>query len=180
MSLTTTRQTFEQTYAEVLQFYAGHIQAMDEGRVDEVVSTFTDDASLVSPPKIAEPVRGRENLRAGLRRAAAAQAAEGVRYRRCHTMMSVRPGPDGELFVRAYVQVVRTGPEGGSHLHAMCVCADVLVRRNDTWQIRERVVVRDDHDPATRAGNGRDAGPGSGRDAGAGHGRVDSGSSGHE
>ncbi|WP_329016536.1 nuclear transport factor 2 family protein [Micromonospora rifamycinica] len=150
MSLTTTRQTFEQTYAEVLQFYAGHIQAMDEGRVDEVVSTFTDDASLVSPPKIAEPVRGRENLRAGLRKAAAAQAAEGVRYRRCHTMMSVRPGPDGELLVRAYVQVVRTGPEGGSHLHAMCVCADVLVRRNDTWQIRERVVTRDDHRADTR------------------------------
>ncbi|SCG58503.1 SnoaL-like domain-containing protein [Micromonospora halophytica] len=154
MSLTTAQQAFERTYAEVLQFYAEHIQAMDEGRAEEVALTFTEDASLVSPPKIAEPVRGRANLRAGLRKAADAQAAEGVRYRRCHTMMSVRPGPDAELFVRAYVQVVRTGPDGGSHLHAMCVCEDVLVRRDGALKIRERVVTRDDQlrvDPGSSA-----------------------------
>nr|AHA81974.1 Arm4 [uncultured bacterium] len=145
MSLPTDHRTFEQTYAEVQQFYARHIQLMDEGRVEEVALTFTEDASLVSPPKITEPVHGRVNLRAGLRKAADALIAEGVRYRRCHTMIAVEPRPDGELFVRAYVQVVRTERGGESRLHAMCVCEDVLVREHGELMVRSRVVTRDDY-----------------------------------
>ena len=119
-------------------------KGMDEGRAEEVALTFTDDASLLSPPKVAEPIRGRENLTVGLRKAADALTSEGVRYRRCHTMIALVPRPDGELFVRSYVQVIRTVRGGESALHAMCVCEDVLVRQGGELKVRERVVSRDD------------------------------------
>ncbi|KOG32288.1 nuclear transport factor 2 family protein [Streptomyces resistomycificus] len=144
MSVTTEHQTFERIYAEVQQFYARHIQLMDEGRAEEAAMTFTEDASLVSPPKITEPVRGRAKLAAGLRKAADELDAEGIRYRRCHTMMTVEPQPDGRLAVRAYVQVVRTRRGGEAKLHAMCVCEDVLVREDGELKVHRRVVTRDD------------------------------------
>jgi hypothetical protein len=144
MSIPTDHRTFEKIYAEVQQFYARHIQLMDEGRAEEAAMTFTEDASLVSPPKISEPIRGRAKLGAGLRKAADELDAEGVRYRRCHTMMAVQPQPDGQLFVRAYVQVIRTPRGGEAKLHAMCVCEDVLVREEGELKVRRRVVTRDD------------------------------------
>lgn len=145
MTVPTDLQSFARTYAEVQQFYARHIYLMDEGRAEEVALTFTDDAFMVSPPKITEPVRGRAELAAGLRKAADALVAEGVRYRRCHSMIFVEERPDGRLFVRAYVQVVRSERGGPSTLHAMCVCEDVLVRDDGELKVHERVVTRDDH-----------------------------------
>jgi SnoaL-like protein len=136
--------SFEKIYAEVQQFYARHIQLMDEGRAEEAALTFAEKAFMLSPPKIAEPIRGRTELGARLREAADALNAEGVRFRRCHTMMTVDPQPDGRLFVRAYVQVVRTRRGGKSVLHAMCVCEDVLVREDGELKVLERVVTRDD------------------------------------
>ncbi|MFF7246186.1 nuclear transport factor 2 family protein [Embleya sp. NPDC008237] len=143
MSVGIDHPNFEKIYAEVQQFYARHIQLMDEGRAEEAALTFAEDAFMLSPPKIAEPIRGRAELGARLREAADTLSAEGVRYRRCHTMMTVEPQPDGRLFVRAYVQVVRTRG-GESVLHAMCVCEDVLVREDGELKVRERVVTRDD------------------------------------
>jgi len=144
MSLPTDHRTFERIYAEVQQFYARHIQLMDEGRAEEAAMTFTEDASMLSPPKIAEPIRGRAKLGTGLRKAADELTAEGVRYRRCHTMVAVEPQPDGQVFVRAYVQVIRTRRGGEAMLHAMCVCEDVLVREDGELKVRKRVVTRDD------------------------------------
>lgn len=144
MAAPTDRATYADLYAEVQQFYANHIWFLDEGDFEEAAMTFTEDATMVSPPKVPEPIRGRANLRAGLRRTAEALAAEGIRYRRCHTMVSVAPQPGGELQIRAYVQVVRTRRGGESALHAMCVCEDVLVRENGELKVRQRVVTRDD------------------------------------
>jgi len=136
--------TFADLYAEVQQFYAHHIWLLDEGAADEAARTFTEDATLLSPPTVPEPIRGRAALRAGLLEAAETLAAQGVRYRRCHSMISVLPQPGGELRVRAYVLVVRTVRGGGSVPHAMCVCEDVLVRVDGELKVRERVVTRDD------------------------------------
>ncbi|MEV1160308.1 nuclear transport factor 2 family protein [Micromonospora chokoriensis] len=144
MAVPTDRTTYAALYAEVQQFYAEHIWFLDEGIVEEAAMTFTEDATMLSPPKVPEPIRGRANLRAGLRRAADALAAEGTRYRRCHTMVSVVPQPGGDLHVRAYVQVVRTPRGGASVLHAMCVCEDVLVREDGQLKVRRRVVTRDE------------------------------------
>jgi hypothetical protein len=138
-------RAFERLCNEVQQFYARHIQLMDEGRAEEAGLTFAEDASMLSPPKISEPIVGRENLAAGLRKQADSLAADGVRYRRCHTMSRVEPRADGKVFVRSYVQVVRTERGGESRLHAMCVCEDVLVREAGELKVYERVVTRDDH-----------------------------------
>ncbi|MGC5033497.1 nuclear transport factor 2 family protein [Micromonospora sp. DT229] len=136
--------TFADLYAEVQQFYAHHIWLLDEGAADEVAETFTEDVSMVSPPKVPEPIRGRAALHTGLLKVAETLAAQGVRYRRCHSMMSVAPQPGGELRVRSYVLVVRTVQGGESVVHAMCVCEDVLVRVDGELKVRERVVTRDD------------------------------------
>lgn len=141
VSTPTRQQTFDQLYVEVQQFYARHIQLMDEGPADEAAWTFTEDASMLSPPKIAEPIVGRASIAAGLRKHL---ADAGETYRRCYTMVSVRPLPDGEVHVRSYVQVIATPRGGTSRLHAMCVCEDVLVRDGDELKVHRRVVTRDD------------------------------------
>ncbi|MFD9888453.1 nuclear transport factor 2 family protein [Amycolatopsis sp. NPDC059027] len=144
MSVPAGQRAFEKVYAEVQQFYSRHIQLMDEGPAEEAVRTFTADASLLSPPKIAEPVTGHANLLAGLRNALAAWAEAGETYRRCYTMVSVVPQPDGRLHVRSYVQVIATAPGAAPRLHAMCVCEDVLVWEDGELKVYQRVVTRDD------------------------------------
>ncbi|WP_409493548.1 nuclear transport factor 2 family protein [Amycolatopsis sp. cmx-11-12] len=144
MSTPADQRSFEKIYAEVQQFYAEHVHLMDGGSAEEAAATFTEDASLLSPPKVAEPIRGRANLAAGLRRAAQALADEGVTYRRCYSMISVRQRVDGELHVRSYVQVIATRRGGEANLHAMCVCDDVLVREGGSLKVRDRRVIRDD------------------------------------
>jgi 3-phenylpropionate/cinnamic acid dioxygenase small subunit len=131
-------------YAEVQQFYARHIHLLDDGHVTEAVDTFTEDASFLSPPKISEPVRGKEDLLAGFHAAERTLAQSGERYRRCYTMMAVQPQEDGTVHVRSYVQVIVTRHGEVSRLHAMCVCEDVLVRQNGELKIYDRVVTRDD------------------------------------
>lgn len=137
------QKSYEEVCAEVDRFYARHIQAMDEGRVEEVVDTFTEGVTLLSPPKISEPIVGRAALAAGLRRNAEQLAVDGIRYRRCHSMTDVKVRDDGSVFARSYVQVIRTERGKGSHLHAMCVCEDVLVRADDKLMVAERVVIQD-------------------------------------
>lgn len=137
-------KTYEEICAEVDRFYARHIQLMDEGRAEEAADTFTEAATMVSPPKIATPIAGRAALAAGLRRNADQLAAEGIRYRRCHSMTLVELRDGGAVFARSYVQVVKTERGKGSHLHAMCVCEDVLVYEDGELKIAERVVTRDD------------------------------------
>lgn len=146
----------EQLYAEVQQFYARHIQLVDEGPADEAADTFAEDASMLSPPKIAEPIVGRAALAAGLRRNLVASAQAGEVYRRCYTTMAVRPERDGRLHVRSYVQVYVTPHGGQPVLRVMCVCEDVLVRERGVLKVERRVVTRDDLrravDPDSSAG----------------------------
>ena len=144
VSVQTENPTFEKTYAEVQQFYARHIQLLDAGMVAEVALTFTEDAALLSPPKITKPIRGRADLVAGLQKAANALAEEGEMYRRCYTMIAVEQRPGAELHVRSYVQVIATRVTGEARLHGMFVCEDVLVREDGQLKVRERCVTRDD------------------------------------
>lgn len=110
MSVSADQQARSELYAEVQHFYARHIQLMDDGRAEEAGQTFAADCSMLSPPKVAEPLRGRADLTAGLRRMADTLAAEGVRYRRCHAMLLLEPHANGLLSVRCYVQVIKTLP----------------------------------------------------------------------
>ncbi|GAA5051691.1 nuclear transport factor 2 family protein [Nocardia callitridis] len=137
-------KTYEQVCAEVVRFYARHVQLMDEGRAEETAATFTEDGTMVSPPKISTPIVGRTTLAAGLRANADQLSADGIRYRRCYSTILVEVRADGSIFAKSYVQVVRTERGKGSYLHAMCVCEDVLVRVDGELLVAERVVTRDD------------------------------------
>ncbi|MEU4711934.1 nuclear transport factor 2 family protein [Nocardia salmonicida] len=139
-----TVKTYEEICAEVGRFYARHVQLMDEGRAEETAETFTEQGSMASPPKISTPIVGRAALAAGLRDNADQLAAEGIRYRRCYSMIVVDVREDETIFARSYVQVVRTERDKGSHLHAMCVCEDVLVYEDGELKVADRVVTRDD------------------------------------
>ncbi|PXX59765.1 SnoaL-like protein [Nocardia tenerifensis] len=144
MSAAVREKTYEDICAEVGRFYARHVQLMDEGRAEEAADTFTEEASMVSPPKISTPIVGRAALAAGLRANADQLAADGIRYRRCYSTILVEVRDDGSVFARSYVQVIRTERDKGSYLHAMCVCEDVLVRTDGELKVAERVAIRDD------------------------------------
>ncbi|BDM71261.1 hypothetical protein HEK616_47480 [Streptomyces nigrescens] len=130
-------------YAEIQQFYARHMQLLDAGEAEAWAATFTEDGSF-APPSLPEPIRGRAQLAAGVRRAAAELAEAGERHRHLLGTHAVDVGADGELLVRSYAQIIATPRNGQPRLHLMCVCEDVLVRRDGTLRVRERRVTRDD------------------------------------
>lgn len=144
MSLDTQKAaTTAQVYAEVQQFYAGHMQMLDSGDAAGWAATFTLDGSF-EPPSLPEPVRGRDALETGVRRAAAEHAAKGEVHRHLMSMVSVDQRADGVLHVRSYTQVVVTPRGGPARLDLMCVCDDELVRDGDELRVRRRRVTRDD------------------------------------
>ncbi|SCD61166.1 SnoaL-like domain-containing protein [Streptomyces sp. DvalAA-19] len=132
-----------QLCAEVQQFYARHMQYLDDGAAEEWARTFTEDGSF-HPPSLPEPVRGREALAEGARKAAAGLAEAGEVHRHLLSMVAVDAGDDGSLRVRSYAQIVATPRGGRPRLHLMCVCEDVLVREGGELLVRERRVTRDD------------------------------------
>jgi hypothetical protein len=135
---------FARTYAEVQQFYARHMHLLDAFAAEEWARTFTEDG-VFAPPSLPEPVRGRANLAAGLRKTAADLAEAGEVRRHCVMMIDVRPQGDGTLAVRSYTQVISTvRGEDQSRLLLMCVCDDILVREDGELRVRERRVTRDD------------------------------------
>lgn len=143
MSVRTESPPFATIYAEVQQFYARHMHLLDTGAAEEWAQTFTE-AGLFAPPSLPEPVRGRANLAAGVREAAARLAQAGEVHRHLLSMVAVEPLADGSLRVRSYAQIIATPRDGQPRLHLMCVCEDVLVREDGELRVRERRVTRDD------------------------------------
>nr|AFU65898.1 DacG [Dactylosporangium sp. SC14051] len=134
---------FDRLYSEVQQFYARHMQLLDAGAADAWGATFTADGSF-DVPTLPEPVHGRENLVAMMRRTAAELAAAGDQRRHWHGMLDVQPQPDGTVLVRCYALVFSTLEGGEPRLHRTCVCTDVLVREEGGLRVRSRRVTRDD------------------------------------
>lgn len=130
-------------YPQVQQFYARHMQLLDDGRLEEWAATFTEDGTF-SVPNYPEPARGRTQLVAGARTAHSAMEEAGERRRHWHGMVAVDMREDGTLAVRCYALVFHTPRGGAPRLHRTCVCNDVLVWVGDELQVRERVVTRDD------------------------------------
>ncbi|RDI58999.1 nuclear transport factor 2 family protein [Nocardia pseudobrasiliensis] len=135
--------SFAELYAAVAQFYARHMYQLDSGAAEDWVAGFTEDG-VFAPPSAPEPIRGREQLLAGVR-AARAKLAEAQEQHR-HTMLNldIRPQDDGTIAVRAYTQIIATPRGGEPRLHLMCVSHDVLVREAGELLIKHRRVTRDD------------------------------------
>ncbi|GLZ36611.1 nuclear transport factor 2 family protein [Actinokineospora sp. NBRC 105648] len=140
---TQTQAVTAETRAEVQQFYAVHMQLLDNGAIDAWADTFTPDATF-SVPTLPEPMRGRAELAESLRRTTVELAAEGVRRRHWHGMVAIFPEPDGSLRVRCYALVFSTKLGGEPGLHRVCVCEDLLVREGGSLLVHRRHVTRDD------------------------------------
>lgn len=134
--------TFDSVYIEVMQFYAEQMQRLDSGAADEWAATFTEDGTF-DMPVLPEPVRGRAQLSAMVRRSAEQLAAAGEVRRHWHGMVAVRPEGD-TVAVRCYAMIYATPLGGETRLHRSCVCEDVLVRENGKLEVRDRRVTRDD------------------------------------
>lgn len=137
-------------YAEVQQFYARHMHLLDAGAAQEWAETFTEDG-VFAPPSAPEPIRGRANLAAAARAAAAGLADTGEVHRHLLSMVAVEPLDGGALRVLSYAQIIATPRGGAPRLHLMCVCEDLLVREDGELRVRERRVIRDDR-PDLRTG----------------------------
>lgn len=136
---------FGEVYAEVQQFYARQMHLLDTGAAEQWAATFTPDGSF-APPSAPAPIRGRETLAAGAKRAAQELAEAGQRHRHLLLAIDVRPQPDGSLVVRSYAQIVATARGGESRIHLMCETHDVLVRDGETLLVKDRRVTRDDQE----------------------------------
>jgi actinorhodin biosynthesis protein ActVIA len=129
-------------YAEVLQYYARQMQALDGGKVEAYADTFTADGVFGHTPG-REPARGQEEIRSDLAEVQKRLAADPQQRRHLFTMVDVDPQPDGRLRCTSYALVLTTRPGGGPEAVRSCVVRDVLVREGGELRNAERIV---DHD----------------------------------
>jgi hypothetical protein len=135
--------SIDELHVRVQRFYAEQMRLLDTGATGEWAETFTEDGTF-SVPTFAEPVRGRAAIAAGAREASRARAAAGVVHRHWMGMLTVEPGEDGTVRARSYALVIETPLGKASSVHRSTVCEDLLTPCGDTWQVRTRVVTRDD------------------------------------
>lgn len=127
--------------ASVRQFYARHMQLLDDGKVEEWAACFTEDGIFATDAH-PRPARGRDQIIAGARQVVAQLAEEGIVRRHWLGMSAI--GREGEtLRVRSYALVIQSSPGSGPSLRASTTCEDVLVPDGDSWLIRHRLVERD-------------------------------------
>ncbi len=140
--MTDTPRVGAELYAEILQYYARQMQALDEGKIETYADTFTEDAVFGHTPG-REPARTRAGILADLREVRVRLEADGQQRRHLFTMVDAEPWSDGELRTTCYALVLTTLPGSGPELVRSCVVRDVLVREDGRLHNRQRLV---DHD----------------------------------
>ncbi|MGY4983986.1 nuclear transport factor 2 family protein [Streptomyces sp. 900105755] len=129
-------------YAEVLQYYARQMQALDAGKVEEYAATFTEDAVFGHTPG-REPARTRAGILSDLYQVRERFTVDPQQRRHMFTMVDVERLSDGRLRSTCYALVLTTRPGDGPELVRSCVVRDVLVREDGRLRNQERLV---DHD----------------------------------
>jgi len=139
---TISRQVGVETYAQILQFYAQHVQLLDGGFAEEWAEQFTEDGVFTQNVK-PEPKRGRAAIAAGMRRGVDRIAASGVTRRHWFGMVVADRLPDESVRTRYYALVFETPRGGRASVYLSTTGEDVLVRQDDRWLIRSRLVTHD-------------------------------------
>jgi 3-phenylpropionate/cinnamic acid dioxygenase small subunit len=134
---------FSLVYAEVQQFYAHQMQLFDSFEAEPWAGTFTENA-VFDVPTLPEPVRGRAELAANVRRNRELQAKTGEQLRHWLGMLDVQRQANGTLRTRCYALVYMTPRGGESRVHRVCVMEDDLVLCRGRWRVSHRLVTRDD------------------------------------
>lgn len=139
----TGRSVTADLYHEVQNFYARQMQLLDSGQVEAWAETFTEDG-VFSANAHPEPARGRAAITAGAGAARSRLAEQGLRHRHWLGMVDVEPLADDRLRVRSYALVLAITQGGPATVHVHTTCDDELVRVAGQWQVRTRLVARDD------------------------------------
>jgi hypothetical protein len=129
-------------YAQVDQFYAIQMQALDDGDIAGWVETFTDDGVFASNG-LAEPVAGREELTALGKSSVARLDAKGAIRRHFVFNVIVESSSDDTMRTTCYVPVFDT-VDGVTSLTTSTVMCDELVVSGEAVLVRHRTVTRDD------------------------------------
>jgi 3-phenylpropionate/cinnamic acid dioxygenase small subunit len=127
--------------ATVEQFYAHHMQLLDDGRIEEWASFFTEDGTFAVGSR-PEAARGRKEIVAGATHTVEQLRTQGIARRHWLGMADISAEGDG-LRVRSYALVFQITAADGPALRASTTCEDVLVPDGETWLIKSRLVVTD-------------------------------------
>jgi len=129
-------------HASVQQFYAHHMQMLDDGRVESWAQGFTEDGVFAADGH-PHPATGREQIVAGASRTVAQLAEQGISRRHWLGMIAITPG-DGVVRARSYAIVYQITAADGASIRSSTTCEDVLVPDGrGSWLIRHRYVRQD-------------------------------------
>ncbi|MGH4015626.1 MAG: nuclear transport factor 2 family protein [Pseudonocardiaceae bacterium] len=138
-SITITRSDL---YAEVQQFYARQMQALDARKLEAYADTFTEDAEFGHTPG-REPARTRAGIIRDLYAAHERFTDDPQQRRHLFTMVDLDPQADDSIRSTVYALVITTRPGGNPELVRSCVVHDVLVREDGGLRNRSRMVEHD-------------------------------------
>jgi 3-phenylpropionate/cinnamic acid dioxygenase small subunit len=131
-----------ETYAQILQFYAHHMQLLDNAEAEDWADGFTDDGVFGQNVK-PEPTRGRDTIAASMRRGVDRLAGRGVQRRHWLSMVVADEATDGSVRTRYYAVVFETPLGGKASVYLSTTGEDTLVRQDGRWRIRHRVINHD-------------------------------------
>lgn len=138
-----TQQLDPSARAEILELYATNYRALDLGRVDEWVATFTVEGvferKVPSEPSRGTRVEGAEELR---RFAEKVSAERGTRYRHWMNNAVFTPGPDSTR-VDSYVAFIDVEGPSAPALALTGIYRDVVVETGEGWRFASRQVTVD-------------------------------------
>lgn len=129
-------------YSEVQQFYARQIQALDGGRWEEFVTTFTADGTF-QHRRDRPPARTRAGILAEVVRFHERFRDDPVHRRHWFNHLVLDPRPDGCIEATAYALVITTRPGGRPEIQPASVVLDELVREDGRLLTRSRRILHD-------------------------------------
>ncbi|MBA6437023.1 nuclear transport factor 2 family protein [Streptomyces sp. GMR22] len=142
--MTTTARSLTELYAEVQQFHAAQMQALDSGDFDAYSATFTEDGEFAHTPG-----RPAARTRSGIAQELHAYhqerfAQDPVQRRHSFSMLRLSPRTDGAIDATFYCLVITSRPGVRQpEIAPSCAVHDVLVREKGQLLTRSRRVAHD-------------------------------------
>lgn len=130
-------------HEEVSRFYVNHMGALDRGDTAAFAADFVPEATFAASG-FDRLLHGRAAIGAAAAAGVEQRARDGITHRHLVSMLRVVPRTAALVRASSYVLVVESGATGTPVIYASTLCEDVLVRRDDRWQVRARKVTRDD------------------------------------
>jgi actinorhodin biosynthesis protein ActVIA len=129
-------------YSEVQQYYARQIQALDAGRWEEFVASFTEDGTF-QHRRDRPPARTRAGILAEVVRFHQRFRDDPVHRRHWFNHLVLDLRPDGRIEATAYALVITTRPGGLPQIQPASVVLDELVREDGRLLTRSRRILHD-------------------------------------